>query len=497
MSSESALPAPDSGSKTPTAADVLRWCAAVAPKLWFPSVQAKEGAVPRDDLDDPVWSLRQRGLIQVADWVKGLGQGFTLTPEGRAALADPTKLVAPTSEIAPAPRVVDDSDRPRPMTPFERGEMARKAVLETPRSAVTPILLIATVGWFLVGMAIAWRAGVSPTDYLRGGEPAEMLKLGAVNGTQLLRGEGWRLVSAMFLHYGAVHLVCNMVSLAMLGPRAEAFWGRWRFAAIYAISGLAGSCLAMALHPTGVLAGASGAIFGVSASMIVWLIRYREHLGNSLDENWMRRVGFVLLMSALVSMVPGISWQAHLGGALAGAGLAVFTDWIRPGDRRRQSAGIVGSILVVAAGPAGLAAAVAYSPDWKSLTARHVAATQAAAEPWRADVARIGADRIGAVHGTATVALVAGRGSRDEAKPVIASLIRDASAVRAALPADAPEAVRTYVDDVVRYGEALQAQLGEARVPTEGEWKSLAEMKRAVERAYPTVTGRGFASADR
>ena len=61
----------------PSTADVLRWCAAAAPNPWFPSDHAQSTGIPRDSLDDPLWLLRQAGLLQVGEWVRGKGQGFT------------------------------------------------------------------------------------------------------------------------------------------------------------------------------------------------------------------------------------------------------------------------------------------------------------------------------------------------------------------------------------------------------------------------------------
>ena len=56
---------------------------------WFPSRFATETGVPRDSLDDPLAELRLAELVKVAEWVRGVGQGYALTPEGEAAAADP------------------------------------------------------------------------------------------------------------------------------------------------------------------------------------------------------------------------------------------------------------------------------------------------------------------------------------------------------------------------------------------------------------------------
>src|SRR5690242_10652790 len=76
----------------PTPEDVLRWVAAGAPEPWFPSAHAKLTGTPRDSLDDPLTELRLADLVKIATWVRGVGQGYVLTPAGQAALGDPSVL---------------------------------------------------------------------------------------------------------------------------------------------------------------------------------------------------------------------------------------------------------------------------------------------------------------------------------------------------------------------------------------------------------------------
>src|SRR5207237_5664306 len=126
---------------------------------------------------------------------------------------------------------------------------ARPEEVEFDPPVVTPTLLIATVLWFFVGLVYAARVGVPVGEYLWSGNAAVLERLGAVTGPNLLRGEWWRLLSNCLVHVGAVHLVLNMFVLGTAGPLAELFWGRGRLALVYVFSGLAGSCLAMALRP--------------------------------------------------------------------------------------------------------------------------------------------------------------------------------------------------------------------------------------------------------
>jgi rhomboid protease GluP len=94
----------------------------------------------------------------------------------------------------------------------------------------------------------------------------------------LVGGEWWRLITAMFVHVGIVHLATNMWCLWNLGLLGEPLLGPLGVFAVYLLTGLAGNLLSTALHP-GVLsgsvgivgAGASGAIFGLAGVLIVLL----------------------------------------------------------------------------------------------------------------------------------------------------------------------------------------------------------------------------------
>ena len=438
-------------------ADVLRWCAAAAPGLWFPSAHAASTGTPRDALDDPLWKLRQAGLVQVGDWVKGRGQGFLLTPDGTAALTDPAKL-ARAADPPPPPPVIDvppaavpDPTAPPPvrqLTRFDRGEMARQAVLSPRRPVVAPVLLGACAVWFLAELVIANQIGVSTDQLLSRGDAAALVRAGAVDGDRLAAGQWWRLVTAGFAHVTAAHLLANLLGLGMAGPTAEGLWGRWRFAAIYLSGLVAGNCLAMAVNPDVVLAGASGAIWAVMTSLLVWFLRYREHLPEEFLAEAVRRLVLVMAVNGLFSLVPGISWQAHLGGGLAGAAVAVGLDLARPGNGWRRTTGWVVTGLSVLAGPVGLVAAMRTAP----------AKTVTFPIP-------LPGSAVGAAHLTVTFALAAqSPGLIDEARRRVAVL-------------------RAAGGEVAEYAAVAEALLDAGRVPTTAEWDALSAAKRAAERA--------------
>jgi rhomboid protease GluP len=145
-----------------------------------------------------------------------------------------------------------------------------------------------------------------------------IIAAGALVRERVLAGEGSRLISAMFLHGGADHLIGNVLVLYVVGMAVEHALGLARTAFVYFASGLAGAGLSMALSP-GPSVGASGAIFGLIASVIVVLYRHRDRF-HVRD----KRIGFVLVVWAGYQvgtgfLTPFIDNFAHIGGFVGGA----------------------------------------------------------------------------------------------------------------------------------------------------------------------------------
>jgi rhomboid protease GluP len=108
----------------------------------------------------------------------------------------------------------------------------------------------------------------------------QLMHWGADNaGNVLLGGEWARIVTAMFVHVGIIHLATNMWCLWNLGLLAEPLLGSLGVLAVYILTGAAGNLLStffnwVSYHnlggfPTG--AGASGAVFGIAGVLIVLL----------------------------------------------------------------------------------------------------------------------------------------------------------------------------------------------------------------------------------
>ncbi|MET8943245.1 rhomboid family intramembrane serine protease [Streptomyces sp. NPDC004542] len=124
-------------------------------------------------------------------------------------------------------------------------------------------------------------------------------------------GQYYRLVTAMFLHGGYVHILFNMLSLWWIGGPLEAALGRARYLALYFTSGLAGSALTyMIAAPNQPSLGASGAIFGLFGATAVLMRRLNYD---------MRPIIALLVINLIFTFgFSGIAWQAHIGGLVAG-----------------------------------------------------------------------------------------------------------------------------------------------------------------------------------
>jgi membrane associated rhomboid family serine protease len=156
-----------------------------------------------------------------------------------------------------------------------------------------------------------------------------------------LSQQPWTIITAIFVHGSWLHILFNMVSLYFLGSFFLRAAGERSFLAVFFLGGLAGNILYfvfgyLVLHglipprfgdPFTTAIGASGAIFAVGGALAVMVPRVPVYIFfiPVAMPLWVAIIIFLLL-----SLAPGIAWQAHLGGLLLGliAGLIL--------KRRRQ-----------------------------------------------------------------------------------------------------------------------------------------------------------------
>ena len=165
-----------------------------------------------------------------------------------------------------------------------------------------------------------------------------------------LPDEPWRAITSGFAHdaQNFLHLALNMYSLYIFGQALEPLLGRGRFLAMYLISVVGGSAAVTWLSdPTSYTLGASGAIFGLMGAYFV-IARRLGAQGNQL-------LGLIGINLAFGFLMPGISWQAHVGGLATGCLVALSLLATRNlNQKTQQLLGLVGIwVLVVAVTYAG------------------------------------------------------------------------------------------------------------------------------------------------
>ena len=147
-----------------------------------------------------------------------------------------------------------------------------------------------------------------------------------------------------------------MLALWMVGAQyLERLLGGARYAAVYLVSAIGGSACYLLLSPAVPVpaaatrssvvhgaVGASGAVFGLFGALLV----LNRHLGRS-SAGMYATIG---INAVIGFVVPGIAWQAHLGGLVTGAAVAGVIAATTAKERRRwQWPGVVLVLLVVIA----------------------------------------------------------------------------------------------------------------------------------------------------
>jgi membrane associated rhomboid family serine protease len=170
-----------------------------------------------------------------------------------------------------------------------------------------------------------------------------------LRGPEIANGDWWRVISGGFLHAGFLHLLFNMYVLYVAGRILEPGIGTARFLGIYFVSLIAGSLGALIADPNTVTVGASGAIFGLMAAVIV------VARGRGIEQLATQFGIFVVINLLLTFSIPGISIGGHIGGLIGGTVAALLVIFVerRMSGRPGYTLELVGIVLMIAATFAG------------------------------------------------------------------------------------------------------------------------------------------------
>ncbi len=158
-----------------------------------------------------------------------------------------------------------------------------------------------------------------------------LYQLGMTSGDVWRLGWWWTLLTAIYLHGGLLHIFFNMMWIRNLGPPATDVFGPARTFVLFNASGALGFLASNVMSGTPTI-GASGAIFGLLAALIV----YGRKRGNSMmtQQLWQ----WAIILGVLGFVMPGVNNWAHGGGFAGGWIGAHVMGFI---DERREGTGLL------------------------------------------------------------------------------------------------------------------------------------------------------------
>lgn len=152
------------------------------------------------------------------------------------------------------------------------------------------------------------------------------------------KGEYWRLLTAMFMHFGIEHIANNMLILFVLGDNLERALGRVKYLIFYLTCGIGANIVSLCIGRQGegltVSAGASGAIFGVIGGLLYAVTINRGRLEDLSTRQLVVMIAFSLYFGFTNA---GVNNVAHVAGLVIGILMAVIlyrkpkqkTGWIK------------------------------------------------------------------------------------------------------------------------------------------------------------------------
>ncbi len=242
-----------------------------------------------------------------------------------AAQADLDDILA-TNDLLYCPTLHQRHTQPSPDRLSDRSRYLllqwSQDIETSPRKRRPNHLMAAPITLLLIGLnvivfMIELQQGGSENGYT-------LYRLGALVPKEVVAGAWWRLLAATFLHFGTMHLLFNMLGLAILGPFVERQLGWFRFSVMYFAAGI-GSMLTVTimalqgLSQTQFAVGASGAVMGViGAEAAILLLQWRRKPTRLVGQR-LQRVGLIVVLQTFFDLTtPQISVIGHTSGLILG-----------------------------------------------------------------------------------------------------------------------------------------------------------------------------------
>lgn len=160
-----------------------------------------------------------------------------------------------------------------------------------------------------------------------------MYTKGAMSAPAVLEdGEYYRLLTAMFMHFGIRHIMNNMLVLFVLGDNLERALGHVKYLIFYLLCGIGSNWVSMMAHSTDTMtvsAGASGAIFGVVGGLLYVVTANKGRLEDLSTRQLVIMIFFSLYLGYTST---GVDNTAHFSGLVIGIVLAIILYHRPTGD---------------------------------------------------------------------------------------------------------------------------------------------------------------------
>lgn len=150
----------------------------------------------------------------------------------------------------------------------------------------------------------------------------------------IFAGQWWRLVTAVFLHAGLIHIGFNLWCLFDVGPMVESLFSSSKYVVMYLVTGVFGYVISLWWMPMGISIGASGAIMG----LIGILIGASFHHG-ALGKDMRRQLWHWVIYIAIFGLLPmfAVDNAAHFGGFISGLALGYLVPEGEPHTRADEN----------------------------------------------------------------------------------------------------------------------------------------------------------------
>ncbi|MHB9145434.1 MAG: rhomboid family intramembrane serine protease [Symbiobacteriia bacterium] len=147
-----------------------------------------------------------------------------------------------------------------------------------------------------------------------------LVRWGSQYSPAIVRGQWWRLTTAMFLHGSLMHIGFNSYALYVLGPSLENLYGHGRVLFVYLGAGIIASTASFLMGTSNAI-GASGAVFGLMGAYLY----YAWYVPGTARRRLWSGIWPTLLINLVIGVtVPFIDNWAHLGGLIGGFALSAL-----------------------------------------------------------------------------------------------------------------------------------------------------------------------------